>query len=82
LPTFHPVAELAQLLEIRRREGRPQDFDLFAAIAHEYRDQVLEVFCDRDVMLPFVHVSHYRRRPPVAARRTAVPLSGFVSQVL
>src|SRR4051812_14899811 len=52
---FHAVPELAQLLEIGRRERDAQRVELFLAVAHEHRDQVLEVLRHGDEVCLVYH---------------------------
>src|SRR5690349_18065788 len=58
---LHAVAQLAQLLEVRRSERDAQGVELLLAVGHEHRDEVLEIARYRDVIVGFVHAGHYRR---------------------
>src|SRR5262245_51084462 len=74
---LHAVAELAQLLEIRRGKGDAQGIELLAAVLHEDRDQVLQVLRHRYLVAVVVHLSgiiERRRGQPDG------PPSGFVNE--
>src|SRR5438477_8224901 len=58
---LHPVPQLAQLLEIGGGERHLERVVLLLPVAHEGRDQVLQVLGNLDCAELFVHGADYRR---------------------